>query len=150
MNFKSYQFGDDQIETVENYTYLGVVFSDNCEFLENAKIVIDKTNIAVGTTLSTIYKSKAFSWSTVSKLYENLITSILMYNIFVWGLEYLELLEKSYLLFFKWFLMLPKNTPNYAIRLETEIPPLKLGIFKHILNWSNKLLEMNDSRYPNP
>ena len=132
--FQSFNFGEDVIEVVEEYTYLGTFFSNACDFRSNAKITIEKTNIAIGSTLKTIYKSKAFSWSMVQNLHGSLIRSILMYGAQVWSLEYLEMLEKTNILFFRRILQLPTNTPDYAIRLEAGVSSIKLTVFKYILN----------------
>lgn len=43
---------------------------------------------------------------------------------------------------------MPPNTPGYAVRIETGCTPLSVHIFKRILNWLIKILEMDDERYP--
>ena len=135
INFTAMNFENKPIKIVDIYTYLGVIFSDNCPFITNTLKTIDKTNIAIDATLKTIHQSKAYSWDLIEKLHSSLITSTLTYASHICSLEYLELMEKTYLQFFKRILRLPTNSPACAVRLETGITSIKTTIFKLILNW---------------
>lgn len=101
INFSSFGFGSENIVTVPKYTYLGTIFSDTCNFSDNLEKTICNTNIAIGSTIAIIRNSKLFDWSTIEKLCESLIVSVLLYSAQVWSLDYLERIGSLHISFYK-------------------------------------------------
>ena len=110
--------------------------------------MISNAQLAVGATLALINRSKIDSWQVCKKLYLTLISSVLLFASSVWGVQNLDEVEKVQSAFFKKLLFLPLNTPSYALKLETGTQRLSIQIFKNCLSWINKILEMEDNRYP--
>lgn len=77
-----------------------------------------------------------------------MVTSVGLFSVQVWRLRYLNELEKIQNNFYKQLLCLPKCTPAYAVRIETKNPHLSVHIFKLILNWTEKILKIDDNRLP--
>lgn len=147
--YGTFMYDDKQkIEVVSNYDYLGVTFSNSAIFLNAANTAISKANLALGATVSLINRLQLKAWDPVNKLFKSLTVSNLTYVIQIWGLRYLEEIEKIQNSFYKKILHLPQNTPNYAVRLETGVPRLSVLVFKYTLNLIEKILLMEDSRYP--
>lgn len=117
--FSFFKYGEEQIEVVDRYVYLGVPFSGSCSFAPVAKKFTGSENLAVGSILRTIHLSGANSWKSYTKLFDSLALTILMYANQVWALNFLDLIEKTQLSFLKQLLYLPRNTPSYALRVET-------------------------------
>lgn len=44
--------------------------------------------------------------------------------------------------------MLPTNTPNYAVTVESRRIHLSFTILKSLLKWIEKISNMSDNRYP--
>lgn len=126
------------IEFVSNYDFLGVTFSNSAIFLNETNNAISKANLALGATVSLINRLQLKIWDPVNKLFKSLTIINLTYAIQVWGLRYLEKIEKIQNSFYKKMLHLPQNTPNYAVRLETGVPRLSILIFKYALNLTKK------------
>lgn len=145
---RSYSFGDDSLEVVDSYNYLGIVFNASGSFSQTAKKAISSANTAAGATLKLIYRTKASTLSVHNKLFDSLVRSIILHAAPIWCLGYLETIEKVQLLFYKKLLLLSPSTPNYAVRLETGRRHISLGIFDALLNWTEKTLSMQNSRYP--
>lgn len=77
-----------------------------------------------------------------------MVTSVAFNSIQVWGIRYFSDIEKIQTTFYKKLLLLPKCTPGYGVRMETNSSHLLVRIFKLILNWIEKILEMSQERYP--
>lgn len=146
--YSPFKYGEAEIEIVKQYTYLGVIFSNSATFLNNVNSVYSKSNRAVSATIALIRSLNPDSWPVINKLFESLVASVVMYGAQIWSLRYLDQIEKIQLSYFKKILLLPRNTPNYAIRLETGRLTLAVRVFTQILNWIGKLYEMSDERIP--
>ena len=144
----NFPYGVEKIEIVKSYTYLGIEFFHSGIFDKTSKIMMSRTRLAAGTTLSLINRLENVSWSTSNKLFNALVNSISLYGAQIWSPRYLDRIESEKNSFFKKLLYLPANTPDYGIRLETGNPHISVVIFKLILNWIDKLIRMNENRYP--
>ena len=61
-------------------------------------------------------------------------SSRMLYASHIWALEYLDQIETVQLAFFKQLLNLPRNSPDYAVLLETGRPPISYSILKQTLH----------------
>ena len=143
-----FPFGDDFVAVKNEYTYLGIIFTYNCNFATHANNVVRNANLAVSAALKTIYIAKSYSWFTYKTLHQSLITSSLTYGAHIWSQNFLELIEKPYISFFKKLFRILINTPHYALRIETGIPSIRYTIFKFTIDWLIKTLGADDTRYP--
>lgn len=71
-----------------------------------------------------------------------------MFSCKIWGLSFLEQIEKLQLTSIKKLLNLPMCTPNYAVRLEAGVAHMAYIVFKSALSWLKKVSLMNASRLP--
>ena len=150
LNINNYIFlyENAEIDIVKSYRYLGIEFFNTGLFNNTTNLIVGKSCIASGATLSTIYKMKDITWQTCLKLYNSLVSSVTLYSAVVWSIRYLENIEKVQLCFFKSLLNLPLNTPDCVLRLETGNSPIALVVFKLTLKWIIKLINMENFRYP--
>ena len=88
------------------------------------------------------------SWRVFDKIFQSLVKSIILYASPIYALRYLQDLEKIQTLFIKRILNLPQCTPDYALRLEVGAPHIRILIFKQLINWTVKILDIQDFRYP--
>ncbi|KAG5882477.1 hypothetical protein JTB14_004604 [Gonioctena quinquepunctata] len=91
--------------------------------------------------------SRLNNWHSRVKLFDSLVVRILLDSIPVWGFHYSEILGIVQLKFFK-RLLLPSNSPDYAVRLDTGRVKISYAIFKSTPNFLEKLLVMEDNRLP--
>lgn len=147
--FRSFRFGKRSVEVVNEYIYLGVTFHCSGSFEPASRKFISLSNTAVGAVLRTIYSVGAESWESCPKLFQSLALSVLFYNCQVWGLAFIDDMERVQLTFLKSLLSLPICTPNYAVRLETGSLHLAFYVLKQTITWINKIFySMDNSRYP--
>ena len=149
-NVNEYKFfyENETLEVVKSYKFLGVEFfhSGNHEFTSNQ--IISKTLSASGIVLSLINRMKIDSWPICKKLFDSLISSVLLYAASTWSINYLDKVEKVQTSFLKKMFTLPNNTPGHLVRLETGTTHTAVRIFEDIINWIYNLTKMNDERYP--
>lgn len=138
-----------EIEIVPMYTYLGVTMSSSSLGLAAAIDAIDKAAAAAGSIKSILTRSFADSWDATLKLYYSMLTSTLLYAVPGWGLRYGDLIEAAQARFFKNLLLIPRNTPNYYVRIEFGVPKLILQIAKLTIRWIRRVLDMGEDRFPN-
>lgn len=143
-----FAFEDQAIEVVNNYTYLGCEISSSLLFLNMAKAAVTKSRQTIGATICLMSRAKFSEWDSRMKLFESVVVSSLHHCLPVWGLRYLDLLERTQVGFFKRLLLLPRNTADYMVRLEVGVTKISHTVFRLCLAWIEKLLSMADSRLP--
>lgn len=129
----AFKWGDEELEIVNSYKYLGVTFTSNCSFGLHMK----ETQIKVAAALTKVWtickKGQVPPITTHIKLFNALVKSTLLYAapIWAWGLE--EELEKSQLSFLRRLFRLIPSAPGYFVRKEADLPQLKLQLLKSTL-----------------
>ena len=144
----SFCFGKDSIKIVNRYTYLGITFTSSGLFENAAKDLVKKANVSALSTIKLITYTRLDSWAKCKRLFESLVTSIILYSSPIWSIRHIDLLEKLQCQFFKKLLNLPPCTPNYYVRLINDLQSMSTKNFKLILNWINCILIMSDEMYP--
>nr|XP_046485669.1 uncharacterized protein LOC124220588 isoform X2 [Neodiprion pinetum] len=145
---KKFMFGDSSVEIVKEYVYLGVTFSQTESYESHTKKIVSKAKAACSSTLALIHRIHANSCKVYDDLFGALVQSILLYGTEVYSLRHLDSVEKIQLGFFKKLMNLPQCTPSYAVRRELRLGQYSLLVFKQVIRWINKILRMEDDRYP--
>lgn len=127
-------YGNQIIDVVSDYTYLGVVMASSSLGLRAALNAMDKARRASGVIISILASASADSWSTVLKLYQSMMIPTALYAAPVWALRYCDLIESVQVGFFKKILLLPRNSPNAMVRLEVGVLKLTFLVCKLTLN----------------
>uniref|UniRef100_A0A224XXD6 Putative endonuclease-reverse transcriptase n=1 Tax=Panstrongylus lignarius TaxID=156445 RepID=A0A224XXD6_9HEMI len=81
-------------------------------------------------------------------MYKAIVRATFLYSAELWACLYTDRTEAVQTRFLKSILSLPINTPHYLVRLETGYEWLKVILFKAMLKWWVKLLQMPDKRLP--
>lgn len=80
-------------------------------------------------------------------IFNALSLSCLLYCSHIWGLRYMDEIEKVQNAFLRRLFNLSQGSPNYAMRLEAGRNPLKVRVIKQALTFIIKILDMDDDRY---
>lgn len=147
-NSDVFYYKQHKLEVTGRYTYLGINFSSHAVFHQAAEYAKSKGRAAIANVKRIMGKSQMKSWESRIKLYEACVNSTLLYAAEVWAYRYADNVEKCQSFFFKSLYCLPRNTPNYMIRLEMGAVKLFYQIFNRMLCWWIKLLSMTQERYP--
>ena len=110
-----FQCGDDVIETVNQYKYLGVIISEHLDFSLMSKVVSQSASRALGLLIA---KDKAFGgmpFQCFQKCYESLVQSVLNYSSELWGTRSYSWVNAVQNRACRYYLGLGRYAPNQAI-----------------------------------
>lgn len=133
----SFYYNGNELEIVNDYKYLGILFSRSGSFLNAKKHIADQANRAM---YSLIKKAKHLSLpiDIQIELFNKLVKPILLYGCEIWGFGNLESLERVQLRFLKYILHLKSSTPTAVVYGETGVMPLSIDIHTRIISfWAN-------------
>lgn len=141
-------YGQEIIEIVKEYKYLGVLLSYNLSFVKHLESKLEQAKCAINSTwLSYMYNPK-ISWTNKMKIFHTAAKSIMCYGAQVWGFEKFDSVEKLFRFFVKKILFLPNNTPNYMLHLETGLDSQYSETLKLHCSYIAKVLCLPDNRLP--
>jgi hypothetical protein len=141
-----FTFGTEELEIVNQYRYLGIVFSSSCVFRKAAEDAKRKGMMALGSTWSLFQRSKVNEWDTHRKFFDSLVASTSLYASHIWAPNYKDIIEKVQSRFLRRLLHLDFKTPTFALRLEPKSQKLHFAITKLQINFVMRLLHMPPTR----
>lgn len=144
----SWSFGDNSIEIVNEYKYLGMLITYNLSNQKHfdAKLATAK-NAINATWLSYMHNSK-ISIVNKLKIFNAAARSIMFYGAQVWGYKQYDQVEKLFRYFIKKILSLPKNTPNYMLYIETSLKSQFAETLRLHFNYIKKIFNLPSQRLP--
>jgi hypothetical protein len=81
-------WGEQEIERVDRYVYLGVTFTQRLSFVTAKESFFAKATIAAANLQSIIFRSKMNNFTSQLVLFNSLVRSTLSYCSEVWGIKY--------------------------------------------------------------
>lgn len=142
-----FKYDGEVIGIVKQYTYLGVPFSSSGVFYIASKHFKSKGLTALGAAWSIMTKARLEKMQDKYNLFSALVSSTVLYGAHIWGLRYMDEIEKAQYAFHRKLLGLPYGSPAYAMRLELNRPMLSSRLIKQALRFLLKIQHMDDSRY---
>lgn len=118
---EEWKWGDERIEEVKNFKYLGYHFQRNGGTDTHMKETAKKVMIATKQTWGIGERRFKNNFERRIKMYGSLVKSIMLYAAEVWGWREVESLEKLQIKYIKWVLGLDYNTPTYIVLEETTV-----------------------------
>lgn len=145
-NIPDFKYGESVLELVDNYTYLGIVFSWNGKF-DKAKCELAKK--AERAMFAIIQKGRKLHLEIdlMLKLFDSCVLPILLYGSEVWGYETVDILERVHTKFCKIILRCSKFVHNSVIYAELGRYPIYLEINRRMLNFWSRLLLGSDRKF---
>lgn len=138
------KFGDDILEVVDEYVYLGIIFNYNGKF-NKAKDRL--CTLATNAMFGILNKGRRLQLDidTQIHLFNSIVEPILIYGSEIWGYENVQCIERVQLRFLKLLLMVKKSTPSVMVRGELGIFPIDIRIqLRCITYWSRILNNKHD------
>ena len=136
------------VKIVDQYTYLGVIIQNNGRFNLAADQANKKGTIATGPLWEILKKGKCANWNRRMKLFNSLVMSCLTYGAEIWGFNECHRIEKVQLKFLRRSFGVSPFTPSYALRLEAGRSPVEITVYKMMLRFWLKILNMEPDRTP--
>ena len=141
-NLPSIMFGNNKLEVVFYYVYLGCTFNYNGTFIKAIKRLYGVASRAMFSILSKS-RSLHLDIDTQLHLFNSMVVPIMMYGSEVWGYTDLKLIERLQLRFCKIILKVKKSTPNSMVLGELGLYPIELYIKNRMLSFWLKQIQGN-------
>ena len=148
-NFNNYQFhfGDQYIDIINTYHYLGVTFSTSGSFLQAREHVSQQARKATY-LLFTKAHNAYLPVDLILKLFDHTVLSILTYGSEIYGFENLDIIDKVHNEFLRKLLKARKSTPLYMLYGEFGRYPISIQIKSRMIQfWSKLLVNTNKISY---
>lgn len=143
-----FYMGQDELEIVNKYQYLGVWFSCSGSFSGHAQDVSRRAERAGAVLRSLLIRIGHFSSEMANTLTAAKVTSTLLHASEVWALDHTDTLSLPTLRFLKKLFTLPLSTPNHVVAQEFGAPCMKAIINRRAMSWLRRVAEMPDHRLP--
>lgn len=124
-----FKFGDTNIEIVDDYTYLGVIFNYSNWFSKTVNAQVNQVRRALFSMLNKSY-NLSLPPDIQIKLFDQLVLPVLLYGCEIWAFRNTYQTEALHTKFCKSILKLSKYTPNCMVYGELGQHKMKL-----LLNW---------------
>jgi len=142
-------YGQQVVEVVKTFTYLGVTFCTCGKFHEHASAVKVKCAAATKALISIISRSRTHCWKAMMRLKDSMLLSIPLYASEIWGINEAQKIEQVQDSFIRKLLHLPANSPGYLMRMETGNLRTTYHILRRSLCWWTKVQQQNETRLTN-
>lgn len=142
-----FKYNNTVLEIVNEFTYLGVIFSRTGSFSKAKKAQAEKATHAM---YDVIRKGRKHNLSIECQLdlFDKIVKPILLYGSEVWGVGNNSVIERVHLKFCKILLNVKKSTPDFMIYGELGRYPLEIDIKLRILNYWSKLMCGKQEKLP--
>ena len=141
-----YIYNGSELEIIDNFKYLGVLFNFNGNFHKCKKHLYDQANKAMFSLLRKC-RRHSLAIDMCIELFDKTVSPILLYGCEVWGYENVDMLERLHLKFCKYVLNIKKCTPNYMVYGELGRYPLSVSIGARMVKYWAKLVLDNSEKY---
>ena len=111
----NFKIGQNIIELVETYKYLGVIFHEKSEFSQTVDTLATGGGRALGGIISKLHGLKDFGFKTFEKLYYSCVVPVTDYSSSVWGYKPYAQLDYIQNRAIRYFLGVHRFTPILAI-----------------------------------
>ena len=142
-----FNYNNVVLEIVNEYTYLGVLFSRTGSFSKAKKAQAEKATCAM---YEIIKKGRIHNLSIKCQLelFDKVFKPILLYGCEIWGYGNNSVIERVHMKFCKLLLRVKKSTPDFMLYGELGRYPLDLNIKLRMINYWSKLLTGKQEKLP--
>jgi hypothetical protein len=133
-NIPQFSFGEEKVDVVFDYKYLGVVFNYNNSFSKAIKERCILANRAMFLLLKRC-RQACLPLDIQIDLFQKCIHPILLYGCEVWGFSNLDMCSRFQLRFLKLVLGLNKSTPTCMVLGEVGCFPIELEVKYRMLSF---------------
>ena len=144
-NFK-FLIGDNEIEVVEKYKYLGLVLDEHLDFNVTTSVLAGSAGRALGAVSTKFNQLKGMGFNSYAKLYNTGVTPILDYGAGIWGYKSFSNIDAIQNRAIRFFLGTHRFASNIAI--NGDVDWMECGVRRHLdmFRLWNKLVSMDEDR----
>ena len=144
LNFK---YNDTELEIVQSFTYLGVVFSSTGSFSQLQETLASQAQKALFKLEKCIQPFTGLTPSFICELFDKLVAPVLSYASEVWGFIRAPAIERVHLKFMKKLLHIKQSTQNDFVYGELGRVPLSVKRQFRIVKYWLKVVSSKDCKY---
>jgi len=134
----------ESIETVDDFTYLGINFTYTGNMKNAVKMLQDQALKAYCSLLS-IFDRVQLDIKTKLSLFDAMVVPILLYGSEIWGVYNIKDVDKLHVRFLKNLLGVKQQTPNYAVLGEFGRFPLSILCKERAIRFWLKIMKNRNS-----
>ena len=138
--------GDKQLKKVDRYKYLGLLMTEHLNYEEMAKHVAKSASRALSLLITKFKSCGGLAFRTYSKLFENMVMSIISYSAAVWGTKDFQCVNSVQLKAARFFLGVGRYTPNSRVLGDVGWDPLLAKQWKAVLSQWSRMQSMCDQQ----
>lgn len=153
----SFMFGDEEINMVDRYSYLGIMFTSDGKMREAVSTLHSKAMKGMFSLWSSLYTGITVKPYLPLHVFDSTIKPILTYGSEVWAGDFMRLMSKPAGIdkvsfeqvqnrFCKYILGLPKRASNFAAKAELGRAPLFTFMCSLALKYCVKLIDTDSDR----
>ena len=135
-----FPYGDDIIEVVSDYVYLGVTMNYNNEFVKAMRNQLDQGRKEQFSMLIKCRKLE-LPRDIQCKLFEFMVIPVILHGCEIWGFQDIKMLEILYIKFLKKVLKLRPSTSNCMVYGEVGKLPLQISGDKQLISYWLRILD---------
>lgn len=124
---------------MDSFCYLGMKFTYNGNLEPGVKALSDQA-LKASNQLLALFKRMSFDVKTKLKLFDSLVSPILLYAAEIWGIFGYDIIDKVHIKFCKNLLGVRPQTPNYAVYGDLGRFPLSVIARERSLKYWLKIL----------
>ena len=143
---ETFYYGEQPLEIVHSYKYLGAIFDEHITFEECAKTLSKAAGRKLGHMFVMNRKLEGIGYKTYTRLYESRIDPVAFYASSVWGVKNFKFQDAIQNKAIRLFLGVSKYTTNMAIQGDMGWPSVSNKIKITILRFWNRLIKMPNTR----
>ncbi|MEW8548382.1 MAG: reverse transcriptase family protein, partial [Candidatus Thiodiazotropha sp.] len=140
-----FKIGENIIEIIDRYKYLGVMLFKSGSFLNAKKHIVEQARKAMYLLFMRI-NNLDLPLDLQLKLFDNTVVPILTYASEIWGFENVEIIERVHTEFLRKITYSKKSTPKYILYAELGRHPLELQIKQKMINYWTRLVTGKTSK----
>ena len=141
---QTWSINGEPLETVDSFCYLGMKFHYNGNLEPAIKALSDQALKAANQLLA-LFKRMSFDVRTKLRLFDSLVSPILLYASEVWGIFGYDHIDKIHIKFCKNLLGVRAQTPNFAVYGDLGRFPLPVIAKERSVKYWLKLLSNKNS-----
>ena len=135
---QTFLFGKEPLETVQEYTYLGTIFSSNGSMKAAVLKQVMQANRALFKVCSMI-SALNLPIDICCQLFDNMVVPVLLYGCEIWGSSHAQYIENFHKKFMKYLLRISKFSANCMAYGELGRMPLQVLIQKRVIGFWMRL-----------
>ena len=146
-NFR-FSLGEQYIETIGEYKYLGLILNEYHDYNITAKILADSANRALGSVINKYRSNLGLGYHTYSKLYTSGICPILDYCSETWGFKNIQSIDAIQNKAQRIFMGVHRFAPLAAINGDMGWTQSQIRRHVSMFRFWNRLMTMDPYRLP--